>query len=676
MKYWCNWQHSLLQGKIKLDRNEHNNPEHETADNIRERLRELGYLQSPVEKFIGSNGGNRVTPALTVALRFSLIVSVVIGLLTSSAAIIARPELVSQPSAIFGVCISLFALFLVISFLLIIIPALIWKSGSRLARDFGGAGRVRSIILSSTVSFIVTVYLLGWWHIVGVSGGHLKPLGIISLTVVAAIFLVCLAAGRLTVFVYYFLAGPPEHSRDSTGPIFRSYLYSGLVCLIISVTWMIGVYPYHAAFNSIDQAIEEQPAEPIPLLVIGLDGVDSETMSRLVANDSLPNLKKLIAGGFSTPIESRPGYLAPQIWNTISTGMHPERHGIQRFTVSSLRGVPWLNSLTFSNYRVDSVLELAFPFRDILTRTKPVSSAMRNNKTVWEILELFGVKTGVVNWWASWPAVYHNGFTISERTFPKINLAIADLQTPPMVYHEQEVYPEKEFRTLVDLNLALDDRLSSMLSEHSNIRLLLGSLVPTEAGELIRSVFLSDLFHVRATIRMEDKYEVGALFVYLQGADILSRIEERTNLVRADAINKVIPEYYVFLDKLVGELIMNYNPGSITAVIMDPGKIGRANREKGHLVLSGVDIVPSSVTDHEIKLEDIAPTLLYFTGVPVSRDMGGRVVTEAGEPGPGGAPPLRYVVSYGPPSSRYKAVAEYKHDSEYLERLRSLGYVK
>ena len=83
--------------------------------------------------------------------------------------------------------------------------------------------------------------------------------------------------------------------------------YSGLTfipawfCLVISVTWMIGVYPYHAAFNSIDQAIEEQPAEPIPLLVIGLDGVDSETMNRLVANDSLPNLKKLIAGGFSTP---------------------------------------------------------------------------------------------------------------------------------------------------------------------------------------------------------------------------------------------------------------------------------------------------------------------------------------------------------------------------------------
>ena len=412
------------------------------------------------------------------------------------------------------------------------------------------------------------------------------------------------------------------------------------------------------------------------MLVIGLDGVDSETMNRLVAHDSLPNLKKLISKGFSTPVESRPGYLAPQIWNTISTGMHPERHGIQRFTVSSLRGIPWLSNFTFSGYGIDAVLGLAFPFKDALTRTKPVSSNMRKNKTVWEILELFRVKTGIVNWWASWPAEEHKGFTISERTFPKINLAISDLQTPPMVYHEQEVYPEKEFRSLVDLNLALDDRLSSMLSDLSNIRLLLGSLVPTEAGELIRSVFLSDLFHVRATIQMENKYDVGALFVYLQGADILSRIEERTSLVRADAINKIIPEYYIFLDKLVGELIMNYNPGSITAVIMDPGKIGRANRKKGHMILSGVDIVPNSVTDNEIRLEDIAPTLLFFTGIPVSRDMNGRAITEAGEPGPGGAPPLRYVVSYGPPSSRNKPVVQYNHDSEYLERLRSLGYVK
>ena len=96
-----------------------------------------------------------------MALRFSLIASFVIGLLTLSAAIIARPELVSQPTALFGVCISLFVLFLVISFLLIIVPALIWKRGFQFSPGFRRC-RASKIDYSQLNGFLYSYGLPPW----------------------------------------------------------------------------------------------------------------------------------------------------------------------------------------------------------------------------------------------------------------------------------------------------------------------------------------------------------------------------------------------------------------------------------------------------------------------------------------------------------------------------------
>ena len=71
---------------------------------------------------------------------------------------------------------------------------------------------------------------------------------------------------------------------------------------------------------------------------------------------------------------------------------------------------------------------------------------------------------------------------------------------------------------------------------------------------------------------------------------------------------------------------------------------------------------------------DVAPTVLHLCGLPVSRELVGRVLEAALRPEFRAAHPVRQVASYGrPPAAR---PADSAFDREMLEELRSLGYVR
>jgi hypothetical protein len=78
----------------------------------------------------------------------------------------------------------------------------------------------------------------------------------------------------------------------------------------------------------------------------------------------------------------------------------------------------------------------------------------------------------------------------------------------------------------------------------------------------------------------------------------------------------------------------------------------------------------------EIRPTDIAPTILHALGVPVSRQLSGRAVTELFSPAFVSKFPVREVESYGPRRMRGVSRQGQPLDAEMIERLRSLGYVR
>lgn len=121
--------------------------------------------------------------------------------------------------------------------------------------------------------------------------------------------------------------------------------------------------------------------------------------------------------------------------------------------------------------------------------------------------------------------------------------------------------------------------------------------------------------------------------------------------------NNVYPlkEFYTFLD-----LSGNHD---------DPGVI----------IIYGKNIKAEKING-DAHILDITPTILYLLGLPVAKDMEGKVLTEAIKEDFLKAHPIRYISSYEPIGVKREWPNEALHSesigSKQLERLKSLGYVQ
>ena len=107
-------------------------------------------------------------------------------------------------------------------------------------------------------------------------------------------------------------------------------------------------------------------------IVLGLDGMDPQTVDLLLSEGKLPAFAKLRRdGAYGRLLSSKP-LLSPVVWTTIATGKTPDQHGIGHFVaIDEKTGEPL-----------------------------PVTSEMRRVKAVWDILSDAKRKVAVVGWWA------------------------------------------------------------------------------------------------------------------------------------------------------------------------------------------------------------------------------------------------------------------------------------
>jgi hypothetical protein len=108
-------------------------------------------------------------------------------------------------------------------------------------------------------------------------------------------------------------------------------------------------------------------------------------------------------------------------------------------------------------------------------------------------------------------------------------------------------------------------------------------------------------------------------------------------------------------------------------LVGDPGRYSRRSRgAEGILAMAGGPVQKADLGT--VSERDLAPTLLHLLGLPVSRELDGRVLETALDPSFRTAHPVRTVASYG--SRPRGALAESAFDKDVVEALRSLGYVQ
>ena len=416
------------------------------------------------------------------------------------------------------------------------------------------------------------------------------------------------------------------------------------------------------------------------IAILGLDAADWEIIDPLMARGQLPNLARLKARGAWGNIKTMVPALSPLLWTSVATGKPPEEHGIVDFLVKDTK----------------------------TGREVPVPSRWRKVKALWNIFSDAGRSSAFIAWWATWPAEPVNGWMVSDRVAYSLFGFVPDGST-----REGATYPEEYFR---EIRPKLVDDGAITLDEIRQFAVV----SPAEFATLRRQIrddpktaYREPINHLGKILASARSYQAIALDILARGQpDLFSIYYEGIDEVchrfahymppKMDMVtdeeyakyHETVFAYYRYQDRLVGEVLARLSPDTVVFVLSDhgfqngssrpthdppyiEGKPGLWHRRYGILIAAGPIVKPGRLDT--TSLLDIAPTVLYLSGLPVAADMPGRVLKEAIDDAFQARYPVRTLSSYemvGRSLAEVRpAAAASGVDEEVIARLKSLGYV-
>jgi hypothetical protein len=372
--------------------------------------------------------------------------------------------------------------------------------------------------------------------------------------------------------------------------------------------------------------------------VLGIDGLERRMTEQMTARGEMPHLRALLDRGASGRLRAEPERVPAIVWTTIATGRGPEAHGIQATSARRVAGLRTPLAIGASEGKVAAALARA---TDVLrlTRSEPATSVLRGVKAFWNVASEKGLRVGVVNWWATWPADPVNGYLVSDRTAFKLEKGASP---------DRDVQPPELFGRLAP-PVVRDNRAEAL-----------------------------DLFAVSAASALRGKNPPDVEAVYLPGLDIFTMQTlgdaSATDLASLEGRVAAVREYYRFVDRLIGEATTGLGRDDVVVLVGDPGRLARSGPPgaEGTLAVIGG---PARTADLGVVSErDVAPTVLHLLGLPISSEFDGRVLEAAFDPAFAKAHAVRTVPAYGRRAAARPTESAF--DREMLEELKSLGYIQ
>ena len=355
------------------------------------------------------------------------------------------------------------------------------------------------------------------------------------------------------------------------------------------------------------------------VLLIGWDSADWKVINPLIQEGKMPALQRLIEGGVHGNLKTLDPPLSPMLWTSIATGVRADKHGIKGFIEPTPDG----------------------------QGLRPVTSTSRKVKAIWNILNQENLKSNVVTWWPSNPAEPINGVMVSNLYQVAGKPIEEEWGMPKGTIHPEGMTEElKEFRvhpneiTLSMLlpfipNLAEDEELrknkrvggvAKVLAQASSVHAVSTKLMRTTEWDFM-AIYHDALDHFshltmkfhppkREHIKekefenFKDVVEAGYRFHDMMLERTLDLIDENTTVI-------LISDHGFHSDHL--------RP---LAIPKEPSGPAVEHSPYGIIVMNGPGIQKGKVISGASVI-DITPTLLTLYGLPVGKDMEGKILLEA-----------------------------------------------
>ena len=356
-----------------------------------------------------------------------------------------------------------------------------------------------------------------------------------------------------------------------------------------------------------------------------LDGASLDYILPRAAEGRLPALARLLDKGAVMDLATiRPTQPDP-VWAAVATGMYPAKNGVRSAGAYYARGDDRVVDLLPDYCLSNALVHLGF------VRNMSTGSGVWGARPIWSIISSAGLPVGVVRWPLTYPAESVNGFIVSDR-FHQLVGSIGEFDraaSPPGI--------------LPVLQAAFSIPGSDAVS---------GSTAPglppadrPEGSAMRRDRLYASAFRDLSTrtdprftaIRYDGLDTIGHYYLSATQPRTFRDVpdEERRRLLQ------VIDGYYAFIDSELdaatarmrsddllvvvsgfGMQPLNQIKQTIARLLGDPNFTGTHERAPDGFILAYGASVQSGRRPRG-SIVDVAPTLLYFLGLPIARDMDG-----------------------------------------------------
>jgi hypothetical protein len=392
--------------------------------------------------------------------------------------------------------------------------------------------------------------------------------------------------------------------------------------------------PLDARATVLPLALDTGP--PGRVIVLAFDGASLDIISPAVAEGRLPNLGRIFDGGAVLHLATLRPTQAEPVWSAAMTGKLPSVNGIRASALYRVRatdpGIELLPDYCFSQ----ALVSFSFLFEE------PHTASSLHARPVWSILSDSALDVGVIGFPLTHPAPDVRGYLVSDE-FHRQSESLRALDDG------RAVSPAS---AAAEIRQALDEPAAP-----NPEALLLEAAEPTPGADPRPDPdpVVGDRMHLQIMRAMQAKSPVQFLAVRFPGLDAVGHYYLRyanpsafgdVSATQVRQYGRILPDYYGFVDSVVGRALESMRADDLLLVIsafgmepLSPGKrlleqlVGNGRLSGTHegapdgfLLAYGSAVSPGRLA--RASLVDLAPTILYYFGLPVGRDMDGYARTD------------------------------------------------
>jgi hypothetical protein len=373
------------------------------------------------------------------------------------------------------------------------------------------------------------------------------------------------------------------------------------------------------------------------VVMILIDGGSLDFVSTATIEGRLPNFGKILDSGAAMHLATlRPTQPEP-VWTSVGTGKLPAKTGVRSSARYLVRG---------SDESIDLLPDFCFSHAlvryGLVTEVLHASPSVRA-RTLWSILGGAGVSVGVVGWPLTYPAQPVRGFLVTDE-LDRLGDAALDPEDHAVGY-PAEALPATRF--------AFEGRSWADALGGDEVAWPVPRDVVTEV--FTGRPFTTDRLYDQIWRALGTQIPARVTAVRFRGIDAaghyylrFARPRQFGDVTEQETrrYGRVLEAAYTIVDAAIGRAMTSLAPGDLLLVVsgfgmepLSPGKrlLERAMGNKeltstherapdGFLLAYGTEVAAGRKV--RASVVDVTPSVLYYLGLPVGRDMDGYARTD------------------------------------------------